>query len=68
MRRDKTSLVSVSICIALSALFGGAFLAVTLGGDYNWTARIGGTLWVFLLSMIVLLPVVMPAVKKRSGT
>jgi hypothetical protein len=43
----------------------GAFLAVTLAGDYTWVARGGGAAWVFGLSMIVLMPIVTPLVSAR---
>jgi hypothetical protein len=46
----------------------GLFLAATtLRGDYDWVARLGGAGWVFLLSMIILIPTVTPWVKKRLG-
>ena len=44
----------------------GLFLAVTiLTGDYAWVARLGGAGWVFLLSMIILMPTVTPWIKGR---
>lgn len=51
--------------LALAAV--GVFLGVTLAGDYTWVARGGGAAWVFGLSMIVLMPLVTPAVKRRIG-
>jgi hypothetical protein len=52
--------------IALTAA--GLFLAATtLRGDYTWVARLGGSAWVFLLSMIILMPTVTPWVRKRLG-
>ena len=59
--------VSALIYTSLSLAASGLFLAVTLAGDYDWVARLGGAGWVFLLSMIVLMPVVTPLVKKRRG-
>ncbi len=56
--------VTVSTSIGLAAAL--AFLGVTsVAGDYAWVARIGGAGWVFLLSMIILLPTVAPWVKRR---
>ena len=50
--------------VALAAAL--AFLAATtFRGDYTWVARLGGAGWVFLLSMIILMPTVTPWVKKR---
>jgi len=58
-------LISALIYTGISLTAAGVFLGITLAGDYSWVARIGGTTWVFLLAMIVLMPVVMPLVKKR---
>ncbi len=58
-------LISALIYTGISLMAAGVFLGITLAGDYSWVARIGGTAWVFLLAMIVLMPVVMPLVKKR---
>jgi type IV secretory pathway TrbD component len=57
--------VSAVIYTGLSLLAGLAFLLVTLLGGYPWVARIGGTLWVFGLMMIVLMPTVTPLVRSR---
>ena len=65
MRR--VSVVSALVYLGISALAAGLFLAITLAGDYTLVARIGGSAWIFLLSNIVLMPLVIPAVKKRLG-
>ena len=58
--------LSVAIYMTVSALAAGAFFAVTvLTGDYSWVARVGGSAWVFLLSMIILMPTVTPWLRKR---
>ena len=60
--------LSVAIYVTVSALVAGAFLVVTvLIGDYSWVARVGGSAWVFLLSMIILMPTVTPWLRKRLG-
>ncbi len=60
--------VSAVIYVTVSALAAGAFFAITvLTGDYSWVARVGGSAWVFLLSMIILMPTVTPWVRKRLG-
>ncbi len=60
--------VSAVIYVTVSALAAGAFFAITvLTGDYSWVARLGGSAWVFLLSMIILMPTVTPWVRKRLG-
>ncbi len=58
-----SALVYTSISIAAALIFFG----VTVAGDYTWVARAGGSAWVFGLSMIVLMPLVTPLVKKRLG-
>jgi hypothetical protein len=58
--------VSATIYAAMSLAAALAFLLVTLlTGDYGWVARIGGSAWVFGLSMIVLMPTVTPLVRSR---
>jgi len=42
-------------------------LAVTLLGRYTLVESIGGTVWVFSLSMIILMPIITPIVKKKRG-
>ena len=61
-------LISAVVYTMASALAAGAFFAVTvLTGDYSWVARIGGSAWVFLLSMIILMPTVTPWLRRRLG-
>ena len=50
---------------SLAAAF--VFLLATLAEEYTAVERIGGTLWVFILSMIILMPIVTPMVKRRVG-
>lgn len=58
--------LSALIYTSLSVAFAGTFLSVTtLTGDYSWVSRAGGAGWVFLLSMIILMPTVTPWVKAR---
>ena len=59
--------VSAVIYTGISLLAGAIFLLLTLLGPYTGVERIGGTLWVFILSMIILMPLVTPMVKKRFG-
>ncbi|MBI2166017.1 MAG: hypothetical protein HYU29_06395 [Chloroflexi bacterium] len=63
----RVGLVSLPIYTSMALLVSGAFLGITVAGDYTWVARAGGAAWVFGLSMIVLMPIVIPAVKKRMG-
>ncbi len=58
--------LSAAIYTTASALMAGVFFAVTvLTGDYSWVARVGGSGWLFLMSMIILMPSVTPWVRKR---
>lgn len=60
--------ISAAVYTTIALAAAGAFLAATtLRGDYDWVARLGGAGWVFLLSMIILMPTVTPWVKKRLG-
>ena len=57
--------LSAAIYATLSGLAAGIFFAVTtLTGDYSWVARVGGSVWLFLLSMIILMPTVTPRVRR----
>jgi hypothetical protein len=65
----RTTLLSALIYTSVSLAAGGVFLAVTVpSGDYGWVARLGGAGWVFFLSMIILMPVVIPWMKRRVST
>jgi len=64
----RPGIVAAIIYAGIALLGTGAFLAATvLGGDYDWVARLGGAGWVFLLSMIILMPTVTPWLKRRLG-
>lgn len=55
------------IYTTLSLVVAFFFLIMTLvnGNTYSIVARVGGMIWVFILSMIFFMPIVIPAVKKR---
>ncbi len=60
--------LSAAIYTTMAMLVAGIFFAITvLTGDYTWVARVGGSVWVFLLSMIILMPTVTPWLRKRLG-
>ena len=61
------SFISAVIYTGISVLAAGLFLVATLAGEYTLVERIGGAGWVFLLSMIILMPIITPLVKKRVG-
>lgn len=58
-------LVSGIIYTGASVVAAAVFLLATLARTYTPIERVGGTLWVFILSMIILMPIVTPRVKKR---
>lgn len=58
MNTRSAGLVSALIYTSISVIASSLFLIVTIAGDYNLVARIGGAGWVFLLSMIILMPIV----------
>ncbi len=61
-------LISAVIYTGISVLAAGLFLLGTVAGEYTLVERIGGTAWVFLLSMIILMPIVTPFVKRKIRT
>ena len=60
---QKSAFIYVPISLGLALLF---LLVSTLTGDYPVVARLGGTVWVALLSLIVTMPIVISKVKKAS--
>jgi hypothetical protein len=60
---QKSALIYIPISLGLALLF---LLVSTFTGDYPLMARVGGTVWVALLSLIVSMPVVISKVKKAS--
>ena len=61
------SVISAFIYISISLTASGVFFTLTLFGDHTWVTRIGGAVWIFLLVMIVLMPTIIPIIKKRLG-
>lgn len=62
---QKVRLTSAAIYGAISITVSAAFFVAATIGDYTMVARIGGALWVLLLSFIVTMPPVISAVKRR---
>ena len=58
----RSALIYLPIAFGAAALF---LLAASLGGDYPPVAKLGGTVWVGLLSLIVSMPLVTARVKKQ---
>ena len=67
-RVEQAGRLSAVVYTSLSLLAAATFLAVTiLTGSYTWVARGGGAAWVFLLSMIILMPTLTPWLRRRLG-
>lgn len=60
---QKSALIYIPVSLGLALLF---FLVSTFTGEYPIVARIGGTVWVALLSLIISMPIVISKVKKLS--
>lgn len=59
-RRSALIYLPISLCAAALFLLGASVL-----GDYLAVARIGGTVWITVLSLIVSMPLVTARVKKQ---
>ena len=59
----RSALIYLPISLGAALLF---LLAASLLGDYPPVARIGGTVWVGLLSLIVSMPIVTSRLKRRT--
>lgn len=59
---QKSALIYVPISLGSALLF---LLISTLAGNYPLVARIGGMVWVALLTLIVSMPIVISRVKQR---
>ncbi len=59
----RSAMIYLPIATGAALLF---LLAASVFGSYPLVARIGGTVWVGLLSLIVSMPLVIDRVKRRS--
>jgi hypothetical protein len=67
-RRGSAGRVAALVYGGISLVIAATFLFVTtFTGDYPVVARFAGAAWVFTLSMIVLMPFVIPRVRSRRG-
>ncbi|MDR7414530.1 MAG: hypothetical protein QN202_10125 [Armatimonadota bacterium] len=61
------SAAAAALYLGASLLAAAAFVGLaTLKGETSWSSRLIGAAWVFLLTTIVLMPVVIPWVRKRT--
>lgn len=67
MNDNKIAQMSALIYTAISLGFSVVFVVATYltGRDYPPVARWGGSVWVFVLGLIITMPIVIPYIKKR---
>ena len=65
MKMKNKDLISAVIYTGISLLAAGLFIAATLSPRYTGVDRFGGAAWVFILCMIILMPVIIPIIKRR---
>ncbi len=58
----KSAMIYLPVSLGAAVLF---LLAASLGGNQPLVARIGGTLWIGLLSLIVSMPLVTSRIKRQ---
>jgi hypothetical protein len=58
----RSALIYLPLSFGAALLF---WLAASLAADYSLVARVGGAVWVGLLSLIVSMPIVTSRVKKQ---
>ncbi len=61
----RSALIYLPISLGAALLF---FLAASLVGGYPLVAKIGGMVWVGLLSLIVSMPIITSRVKRHART
>lgn len=67
MALRQPSAVAAALYLGLSAFAAALFIGfATLKGETSWVSKLVGAAWVFLLTAIVLMPVVIPWVQKRA--
>jgi hypothetical protein len=59
------NLISALIYTTISLAAAGLFILATLSRDNTAVERFGGAAWVFLLCMIILMPLVIPFVRRK---
>lgn len=59
----RSALIYLPLSVGVALLF---LLTASVTGDYDLVARIGGAVWVGMLSLIVTMPIVTTWVKKQS--
>jgi Cu+-exporting ATPase len=66
MTEDNVNTVSAVVYTAGASLVAAIVFVLTIVADYGWVARIGGAGWVFMLSMVILMPIVPSLLRERA--
>ena len=64
---DNVNSVSVVIYTTGASLAAVIIFGLATAADYDWVSRIGGAGWVFLLTMIILMPIVPSLLREQVG-
>lgn len=67
MNAKQLSIYSAVWYVGTSLVLAAAFYLLTSGGQYPEIARIGGAVWIFILSMIITMPIYIPWLRKKYG-
>jgi hypothetical protein len=65
--QENVGRVSALVYTIGSLISAAAFFAAAALDGYGWVARLGGSVWVFALAMIILMPTVTPFLRERAG-
>lgn len=65
VNEKKIATISAFWYTGISMLLALGFYLATGGGEYDAVARVGGAVWVFILTMIISMPVIIPRIKKK---
>jgi predicted transporter len=65
MKIQNAAFISALFYLGAAIIAGAAFFIVTSISGFDMVARIGGAIWVFVLATIVLMPIVIPRVKRK---
>jgi hypothetical protein len=68
MKNQRMGVISAITYSLISLVAAGIFFAITMAGEYSWVARIGGSAWIFILSMIISMPIITSYYKRKFQT
>jgi YHS domain-containing protein len=62
---DNLGIVSALAYTGCALALALVFFGLTLTGDYDWVARLGGAGWVFLLALVIFMPTLPGLIRER---